>query len=250
MVYLGVRPSGSFPKYHVNGRETFLAGVDWVEDWPVVMPDAFDPPRAVTSFEDNFSANELHPRWISPGVNPRSFTTRDGEAGIILSAGRGMDQSESIRLLGVRARDPEWTAMATLSHGDAALVVRIDDHHWVGVERRESRLSVRMVVGPLDQELAVQDEVRKECPLVIRAVGHGADRQFRSGPDTIELGYMEGLEFRQLASVDGRYISTEVAGGFTGRIIGVEALGSPARLSSFQYEGFPAHGHQAAGFVA
>ena len=35
MVYLGVRPVGPTPGYHLNGRETFLAGVHCVDDWPV-----------------------------------------------------------------------------------------------------------------------------------------------------------------------------------------------------------------------
>ncbi|WP_258803647.1 glycoside hydrolase family 43 protein [Pseudarthrobacter sp. NS4] len=240
MVYLGVRPRGSFPKYHVNGRETFLAGVDWVEDWPVVRPEAFDPPRVETSFRDNFSTNELHPRWISPGVNPRSFTTRDGESGLILSEGRGVEETEAVKLLAVRARDPEWTAVATIPDGDAALVVRIDDQHWAGVERCGNHLKVRLVVGPLDQELAVQDGVFPESPLAIRSVGPEAGHRFRSGPDTLELGYLRNNQFCRLASVDGRYLSTEVAGGFTGRVIGVEALGSPAKISSFEYQGFPA----------
>ena len=34
MVYLAIRPAGAFPFFHVNGRETFLAGVDWEDDWP------------------------------------------------------------------------------------------------------------------------------------------------------------------------------------------------------------------------
>lgn len=240
MVYLGVRPRGSFPKYHVNGRETFLAGVAWVEDWPVVRPERFDPPRAETSFTDSFSTKELHPRWISPGVNPRSFTTLTGESGLILFPGRGVGETEAVKLLAIRARDAEWTAVATIPDGDAALVVRIDDQHWAGIERCGNQLKARLVVGPLDQKLAVRDMVPLETPLAIRAVGPGEGRRFRSGPDTLELGYVENNKFCKLATVDGRYLSTEVAGGFTGRVIGVEALGTKAILSSFDYQGFPA----------
>ena len=35
----------------------------------------------------------------------------------------------------------------------------------------------------------------------------------------------------------GRYFTTEVAGGFTGRVVGVGALASRTRISSFHYEG-------------
>ena len=39
-VYLGVRPRGGSPGFHVKGRETFLARVDWENGWP----DAPRPP--------------------------------------------------------------------------------------------------------------------------------------------------------------------------------------------------------------
>ncbi|MFF3372133.1 hypothetical protein ACFYXF_04150 [Streptomyces sp. NPDC002680] len=34
-----VHASGSFPESHVNGRETFLAAVNWVDDWPVAVEE-------------------------------------------------------------------------------------------------------------------------------------------------------------------------------------------------------------------
>lgn len=43
------------------------------------------------------------------------------------------------------------------------------------------------------------------------------------GPDTIDLSALIDGETVALGQVDGRYLSTEVAGGFTGRRIGVHA---------------------------
>src|ERR1700676_2538060 len=34
VVYLGVRPSGDSPQYHVLGRETFAQEVEWIDGWP------------------------------------------------------------------------------------------------------------------------------------------------------------------------------------------------------------------------
>ncbi|MBR8638519.1 hypothetical protein KEF29_02595 [Streptomyces tuirus] len=44
-----------------------------------------------------------------------------------------------------------------------------------------------------------------------------------NGPDDIELGLGigDGTGTDVLARLDGRYLSTEVAGGFTGRMVGV-----------------------------
>ena len=46
---------------------------------------------------------------------------------------------------------------------------------------------------------------------------------------------MEGKEFLSLAELDGRYFSTEVAGGFTGRVIGVSAVAGGATIARFAY---------------
>ncbi|MFF8021764.1 family 43 glycosylhydrolase [Streptomyces sp. NPDC007896] len=235
MVHLGVRPLGSFPESHVNGRETFLTGVDWVDDWPVIVEDRYTVPEAPTAFTDDFGAPELHPRWIAPGTDPRSFALARLGEGLRLLAGRVPAATDAERLLGVRARDASWTATATLPEGDAALVVRIDDAHWAAVERRRGTLSARAVIGPLDQILATADGIAAEYPLALRAVAHTEQYSFAKGPDEIHLGYLADDEFRTLATIDGRYISTEVAGGFTGRVIGVEALGADALLTRFTY---------------
>ena len=39
-----------------------------------------------------------------------------------------------------------------------------------------------------------------------------------------------------LASLPGRYVSTEVAGGFTGRIIGMYAVGGDAAFDWLEYQ--------------
>ncbi|GAA4991167.1 glycoside hydrolase family 43 protein [Yinghuangia aomiensis] len=242
MVYLGVRPRGSVPQFHVNGRETFLAGIDWISDWPVVVEDAFTVPAHPTSFVDNFTGPQLHPRWVSPGVDPATFVRRvapDATGGVTLLAGRASEAREAERLLAVRARDAAWQAAATVPAGDAALVVRIDDAHWAAVERHGDSLSARMVVGPLDQRLGTVTGVDPDRPLAIRTVDTDDPERLRNGPDRIHLGYLRDGNFHTLADVDGRYLSTEVAGGFTGRVIGVEALGGDAVLRRFEYAAIP-----------
>jgi xylan 1,4-beta-xylosidase len=44
-------------------------------------------------------------------------------------------------------------------------------------------------------------------------------------------------EFTALGEVDGRYVSTEVAGGMTGRMIGVACASSSVLIRSFEYLG-------------
>ncbi len=42
--------------------------------------------------------------------------------------------------------------------------------------------------------------------------------------------------FRALGVLAGRYLSTEVAGGFTGRVIGMYAVGGDAAFDWFDYQ--------------
>ena len=56
-------------------------------------------------------------------------------------------------------------------------------------------------------------------------------------PDVLHLG-IEGADgvFDVLAELDGRYLSTEVAGGFTGRVIGMYAAAGTVQFDWFDYE--------------
>jgi len=58
----------------------------------------------------------------------------------------------------------------------------------------------------------------------------------RQGPDLIVAGVRVGTDFREVGRLDGRYLSTEVAGGFTGRMIGVSTT-LHSEIKSFVYSG-------------
>jgi len=238
IVFLGTRPRGSFPRWHVNGRETFLAGVTWEDGWPVVDEGRFDPPAVDHSFSDDFLASRLNLRWVSPGRDPYSFAQPSAD-GLLLAAGREPSASEAQALLAVRATDEQWSARIA-AQGDVALSVRIDDRHQALVERVDTEVRARIVIGPLDQILARVDclglsGASLSVQLEIRSVPTEVPRGAPQGPDKIVLGYVSE-DFHELASFDGRYLSTEVAGGFTGRMIGVEALGDPAVITGFTYQ--------------
>lgn len=233
-VHLGVRVGGGFPRVHVNGRETFLAGVDWVDDWPVFVEDRFGSIGVDTCFADEFAAERLDHRWISPNLHPSEFAAV--ASGVLrLRAGRSPERSATAALLGVRARDRFWSVEVRLVAGDAALVVRMDDEHWFGVERVAGIVRSRVVLASLDNVLAEMDVPDGPVELVLRAVPpHGPSH--RGGSDLIQAGIRHGDRIDVLGEFDGRYLSTEVAGGFTGRIIGLEALGGEAEIAVVRYQ--------------
>lgn len=239
MVYLGVRPHGGTPLYHVNGRETFLAGVDWEADWPVIVPDRFRIPLHDTAFIDRFDQPGLDLRWVSPGAAPSAFanplpgggveimsdpTASTGSADAALS-----DAAPS--LLAVRARDRSWRFEADTDSLDSAAVhLRMDDRHWAEVRLVDGHAEVGIAIGPLRQTLAVSRPLAAPITLRVESV----DATF-GGPDDLVFTAADAAGEQQLARIDGRYLSTEVASGFVGRVIGLRAATSAVRFAEVRY---------------
>ena len=223
MVYLGVRPRGFTPGFHVVGRETFLARVAWVDGWPVVHTDDVLPARPDTAFVDDFSAAELHPRWVSPDAALAAFVHPHPGGGLALAPPSS---------LCVRVRDLRWRYEARVDASAAvALRVRLDEQHGYEIALDAGSAEVRARIGPLDAPVGSDRVTGDIVTLLVEAVDatHG-------GPDDLRFGLVDADGERWLAALDGRYLSTEVAGGFTGRTLGLRALGPvPARVLDVRY---------------
>jgi hypothetical protein len=53
----------------------------------------------------------------------------------------------------------------------------------------------------------------------------------------VVAGLVDGTVFTELGRLDGRYLSTEVAGGMTGRMLGVTCTSGAVVVRSFDYVG-------------
>ncbi|ABS04007.1 glycoside hydrolase family 43 protein [Kineococcus radiotolerans] len=253
MVFHGVRARGQSPLFHVNGRETFIAGLEWVDGWPRIDEDAFTVPVRDHSFTDRFEAVELDRRWVAPGVAPATFT-RSTPNGLHIDS---QAAPAATALLAVRPRDPEWTVQVRLRvQGSCRVLVRMDADRWYGLSIDERGTEATLAIGPAVATVGRIDH--PEPPTSSNSTtaagsavpGRGAEVTVRisaraaagggfgvSGePDHLELAALEpdGVE-RVFGSFEGRYLSTEVAGGFTGRVVGVEVLHGSATVREFTY---------------
>ncbi|KQR39353.1 glycoside hydrolase family 43 protein [Microbacterium sp. Leaf159] len=231
IVYLGTRPRGSTPGFHVLGRETFLAGVTWVEGWPVIDEKRFEVPEAVTTFFEDFSGPGFDPRWVVADGEPETAVVREPRGGI-----RFRSHGSASDLLCTRVLDLDWAAEAVIEDA-AELRLRIDEHHWCGVRAHKGRVRAILRVGGAEQLIA--DEPFDGSTVTLRIEASPPRRPTlpfgSAGPDDITMSVDSASGRTDLARVDGRYFSTEVAAGFTGRML---ALGSPdaaGRVLSFHY---------------
>jgi hypothetical protein len=231
VVYLGARPRGSTPGFHVLGRETFVAGVTWVDGWPVVDEYRFDVPRPDTSFHDAFETSAFDQRWVVADGEPHRAAVHDSRGGI-----RFPRSGSASDLLYTRIRDFEWAADAVIDTA-GELRLHIDDRHWCGIVVDHGHMRAVLTVGDMSIDLAETGLSTDRVTLRVQATPPlGAPLPFGSaGPDDVTLFADTGSGFVELARVDGRYFSTEVAAGFTGRML---AIGSPAfngRIISIDY---------------
>lgn len=231
-VYLGVRARGSAPLFHVLGRETFLAGVNWIDGWPVIDESRYEVPQAATDFDDDFSADRLDLRWVVPGGEPDGVVDLSGVGVLVHPA-----TPDQPGLLCTRVRDLAWTAEAVVE-GSGRLLLMMDDRHWYGLTLHDGVVTATTCVGGQQQESApVAVSAAGSVVLRIQAtppdclpipLGH-------AGPDDIVLSLLTEHGPQQLARLDGRYLSTEVVGGWTGRMLALGATNTPARVLSIRY---------------
>jgi hypothetical protein len=231
-VYLAVRPKGFTPQFHVLGRETFLAGVDWVDGWPVFVEDRFEVPAVPTAFSDEFTAPELELRWVVPGGEPEAVAEVQPEGGVILR-----DQPDgSAGLLCARLRDHTWSADAVVA-GSGRFLVLIDDRHWYGLEFADGQVRAETCIGGVRHVLGSAACGNEQATLRIEAVEprtEGAS-PVTIGPDDIVLAFDRGEGFEELGRMDGRYLSSEVATGFTGRVLALGAAGTSSVVKRVEY---------------
>jgi hypothetical protein len=223
--------------FHTAGRETFLAGVDWVDGWPVVDENRFEVPAVDTAFVDSFDRERLDLRWVTPGRGPSSFTQLTSDGLVVRPPELGQSPSQ----LCVRVRDLAWEATAELGPGTTTgrFAVRMDNRHWYGLDVVGDQIRAIATIGPVEQCFgSVQREVAGPLRLQISASPPAADEpdHHEHEPDFIELSVFkaDGTAER-LARLPGRYLSTEVVCGFTGRVLSVEALDKDVVLRRFTY---------------
>lgn len=237
MVLLGTRPSGMTPGYHVLGRETFLVPVEWVDDWPVVgelVLGAEDLRLAITT-RDDFDSAEWDPRWLAIRAPLSDHASLDAREGWLTLHGTSSLEDDQPAFVGRRQQHHPCRVRTLVDAGNttaAGLTVWMDDRAHYDVAMVGGRIVASARIGPLVDELGTADAPVGPVVLVVQC----APDTGGSEPDLVSLGYEDGTgTFVVLATLPGRYLSTEVAGGFTGRVIAMYAVGGSAAFDWFEY---------------
>ncbi len=242
MVLLGVRPKGIGAGFHVLGRETFLTPVHWEDGWPVPgdlaleMPVAPGPTGAPQPpGREDFDLPALGTHWVGLRRPPGAVCSLSARPGwLVVRGGEATLDSPEPAFVGRRQQHHHCRVRAPMEAGpagEAGLTVLLDETAHYDIAVRGERVVARARIGALNS--IVGDAPRPSGPVVV-TVETGPHTH---GPDTVSLGFEDDLgASHTLARLDGRYLSSEVTGGFLGRMIGMYAVGGDASFDWFDYE--------------
>jgi xylan 1,4-beta-xylosidase len=255
-VVLGVRPNG-YPPCHHLGRETFLAPMEWADDG---FPAIGEQGRVALEMEttlplepisdpvprDDFIASKLALHWnYLRNPNPALYSIGERQGHLRLrGSAEGLDDVASPAWLGRRQCHFALRVAACMEfqpkteREEAGLVVRMNErHHYeIFVTRRDGRPSVvlRRRIGSLQAEVACRALSRTEASRLVLAIdADDAKYVFSCGPSEDEM--------QPLGEGETRYLSTEVASGFTGVYLAMYTSGNgapcqgPADFDWFDY---------------
>jgi xylan 1,4-beta-xylosidase len=244
MVFLGIRPHRHA---HHLGRETFLTPVTWRDGWPVVdMPVELNmdvrgglPPVPCPEPDphDDFVLPEPNLQWNFLRNPVDANWSLDERPGYLRLSGTGvtLDDVDSPAFMGRRQQHVNCYAAAVLDFdpqhaGDEAGLTALmnERHHYeiaVTLIDGQRTVIVRQRTGSLKAVVAQQPI--DPGPVTLRI---SADRDRY----TFSYALMDG-QSAALASGETRYLSKEVADGFTGVYFGMYATGSPAYFDWFDY---------------
>jgi xylan 1,4-beta-xylosidase len=231
IVYHGVRARGSSPEWHVLGRETFADEVVWTDGWPV-LTGHLEPAAGTGAVVETVEGTELPPSWVGASCHLGEVVSAD-DGGWRLTASEGgpvfVGRRQEHLFAVVRAR------LAVT--GTGGLSLRIDPRHALDLEVSDGTARAVWAVGDVRHELG-RAELTGEAELELRALpSQGHEFSTARGPDRVVGGVVVDGAFTALGEVDGRYLSTEVAGGMTGRMAGVVSSTGSVLVRSFSYLG-------------
>lgn len=243
-VFLAIRPN---EKDMVNaGRETFILPVDWSGDFPVfengLIPldcklklpkgvenktgkDGFFP-NGNFKFEDNFASDSLDLRWIGLRGPREKFISIAKKGGLqITPFTTNINEMKPTSTLFYRQQHSSFSAATTLTfkpkaENELAGFTCYQNEHFnyvFGVTKKDKDYMLVLAKTAKGKTTVVAStKIDVKTPISLQVVADGNDYRFNYAVD--------GGEYQNLGgTVSGDILSTNVAGGFTGSLIGLYA---------------------------
>jgi beta-xylosidase len=243
---LGVRPRGMVRSWSAMGRETFMTTARFGEDgWLQIDPVELDAPGPSVTLDEEFDADELGLAWITVRRPFAAFGSLTARPGWLTLTADGSDMGHPHPVFVARRQQHEVfsvSAVVDASAGVGGLSLRIDEHNHIDVEVDSAAagapvVRARGVIARLTQEW---EAPAPEGAVTLRLWTTQPDAGFSLAAvtsDVVHLGFEGPDGLVELARVDGRTLSAEGAGSFTGRSFGAFASAGTVAVERITYTG-------------
>lgn len=232
MVHLAFRQIDKWQTYHHLGREVCLVPITFDEEgWFHAGEAGITPERIQTDRISenviqekiepcNFNGDDWQKLWCyirNPKIE--NYSSKTGSLALRGTTVTLSSEEESPTFFGIRQREMsgQVSVSVEVASGEAGISIYMDEHHHYDFalvrEKSETRLIKRRCVGDMEY-------IQQQCLLSgnkARLVVDFTNMQYSFWVD------VEGtkLDFK---TAEVKYLSTEVAGGFTGVMIGLYAV--------------------------
>lgn len=249
-VFLAIRPN---EKQRVNtGRETFILPVDWSGEFPVFenglvpMEPKLKMPAGVTenktgkdgffpngnfTFKDDFKAEKLDYKWIGLRGPREDFISTSKQGLKIKPFGTNLKEVKPTSTLFYRQMHKTFSFTATVdykpeSEKELAGIVALQSERYnyvFGITKKGAdyyilleRTAGKFRSHETESKIVASAKIDLNKPVRLQMAASGDDYQFNystNGTDFVNVG----------GTVSGDILSTDVAGGFTGCLLGLYA---------------------------
>jgi xylan 1,4-beta-xylosidase len=239
-VFLATRPYGK--NLFNTGRETFLLPVTWKDGWPIILEKGHPIPLQLTApktqskttskpltgnfvWTDSFDQPQLQTEWLKLRQSSEEFAAP--QKGKLQMSARNvrMDSLDQPAFLGRRQQHTQFEASTEMSlpanQTSAGLVAFQNEqhHYYFGVKHIDNQLTLFIEQANGNAPKIIHAEALEKnskidlIKLEIKVNAGKIHFSCQLGPTTKTL----------LRDADARILSTEVAGGFVGTMIGLHA---------------------------
>lgn len=249
-VFLAVRPN---EKNRVNtGRETFILPVDWSGEFPVFenglipLEPKIKMPQGITenktgkegffpngnfTFKDNFTSEKLDYRWIGLRGPREKFVTTSKKGLTITPYETNIKELKPTSTLFYRQQHNTFSFTTTIeykpkSDKDLAGVVALQNegsNYVFGITMKDKDYYVVLQKNQKTRrDAAINSTIVASAKIDIKKP---VKLQMKANGDNYEFGYSTNeTDFTNVGgTVSGDILSTDVAGGFTGCLLGLYA---------------------------
>jgi alpha-N-arabinofuranosidase len=239
IVCLGFRQSGMWQPYHHLGREVFLAPVSWddagwfyagengtVAEW---MDTGLSAKKPAADCYDVTTLDITNPRWCYLRDYHRENYIYEDDILKLRGTGLTLEEADTPTFVGVRQSEFETKLCVTVggNAAEAGFSFYMDEsqHYDLALVQNEDKSEVVLKLKVGDAQA-----VKNAIPVENGEVSLEAE----STPDEYSFFVRQGDKRRFVGSARTKYLSSEVAGGFTGVVIGLYAIDEDGRWAEFK----------------